>query len=130
MFYAPTCPHCKELMPEWEQLAQHYKGTDDLVIAKIDDTQNEVTEVDIEGYPQVMFFGEGKNAESKMFDKEMRLKNFKSFLNKNVKSLKKEEAKKAKELKAKKPKKEEKAQKEDKPKTKKSKKEKVKKEEL
>lgn len=56
MFYAPWCPHCKDLMPVWDQLAKDLADSTDLIIAKIDDTANEVNEVQIDGYPSIVFY--------------------------------------------------------------------------
>lgn len=41
MYYKPTCPHCKETMPEFEKLAEEFKYVEDLVIARFDGTENE-----------------------------------------------------------------------------------------
>ena len=39
-FYAPWCGHCKKMEPEYNKLAKHLGAVDDIVIGKIDGTQN------------------------------------------------------------------------------------------
>ena len=87
MFYAPWCQHCKNLMPVWEQLAKDFKNVKDLVIAKIDDTANEVNEIDLDGYPTIAFYSMGEYQEPQIFDKQPSLKSLKRFLQRNAQSL-------------------------------------------
>lgn len=57
---APWCGHCKNLAPIWEELAEKYSENDDVIIAKMDSTQNEVEEVSIKGFPTLRMFTGGK----------------------------------------------------------------------
>jgi len=71
-YYAPWCGHCQKLAPHWDQLGEHVKDVEDLVIAKYDATTNENEQVMIEGFPTLMFYGkdnkEGVNAEGRSFN--------------------------------------------------------------
>jgi protein disulfide-isomerase A6 len=40
-FYAPWCGHCKELTPKYERLAQIYAGDKNVLIGKVDATEQE-----------------------------------------------------------------------------------------
>jgi len=57
-FYAPWCGHCKKLAPLWEELATKVANVDNLVIANMDATANEVShdKVNVSSFPTLLFF--------------------------------------------------------------------------
>jgi protein disulfide-isomerase A1 len=54
--YAPWCGHCQKLEPIWKELAEKMAHNKDLVIAKVDATENETGDVHVRGYPAIKFF--------------------------------------------------------------------------
>ncbi|KAK8966703.1 Protein disulfide-isomerase [Platanthera guangdongensis] len=72
-FYAPWCGHCKKLAPILEEVAVSFQHDDDVIIAKMDATENDVpSEFEVQGYPTIYFssangkllkYEEGRTAE-------------------------------------------------------------------
>ena len=54
---APWCIHCQRLTPVWNQLADLYTDYDDVIVAQIDVTTNDVSGVEINAFPTIKLYG-------------------------------------------------------------------------
>ncbi|XP_067935600.1 protein disulfide-isomerase 2-like isoform X2 [Watersipora subatra] len=78
-FYAPWCGHCKQIEPIWNELGEKYANHENIIIAKMDATANEVDEVDIESFPTIKYFPAGDEPEID-FNGDRTLDGFTQFL--------------------------------------------------
>ncbi|CAI4057037.1 hypothetical protein N7582_000760 [Saccharomyces uvarum] len=84
MYYAPWCGHCKRLAPTYLELADTYaNSTSDVLIAKIDHTENDVAGVTIEGYPTIVLYPAGKKSESVLYQGARTLDSLFDFIKEN-----------------------------------------------
>jgi len=63
MFYNPTCPHCKELFPVFEQFAaEHYQQNSSDIFVKLNGIEysNVVELYNVDSFPSVQMFFKGK----------------------------------------------------------------------
>jgi protein disulfide-isomerase A1 len=78
-FYAPWCGHCKQLAPIWDELGEKFKDREDIVVAKMDSTANEVADVKVQSFPTLKFFPKGTD-EVKEYSGERTLEALTKFL--------------------------------------------------
>ncbi|KAM8947357.1 LOW QUALITY PROTEIN: protein disulfide-isomerase [Pelodytes ibericus] len=79
-FYAPWCGHCKQLAPIWDELGEKFKGNENIVIAKMDSTVNEIEAVKIHSFPTLKFFPAGAEKKVVDYNGERTLEGFSKFL--------------------------------------------------
>uniref|UniRef100_A0A8C8E6D1 protein disulfide-isomerase n=1 Tax=Otus sunia TaxID=257818 RepID=A0A8C8E6D1_9STRI len=70
-FYAPWCSHCQAMAAAWEELGERYKDHEDIVIAELDSTANELENITINGFPTLHYFpaGPGRKVDVETFSK-------------------------------------------------------------
>lgn len=66
--YAPWCGHCKALEPVYKKLAKRFAKVDSVVIAKMDGTENEHADVEVKGFPTILFYPAGDSKKAVSFE--------------------------------------------------------------
>jgi len=79
-FYAPWCGHCKSLAPIWDELGAKYKDHENIIVAKMDATANELEQVKVHSFPTIKYFPVGEGAEAVDFNGARTLEGFSKFL--------------------------------------------------
>ena len=83
-FYAPWCGHCKSLAPIYDAVAAKLAKNKNIVLAKIDYTANEIKGVQIQGYPTLKFYPNGKKSSPVDFSGDKTDEGIINFLKDNV----------------------------------------------
>jgi len=80
----PHLPHpSKTLVPKYEAVAKIFAGEKDVIVAKVDATEQRdlATRFDVSGYPTLKFFPKGEDKEAQTYDKSREISGFVAFLN-------------------------------------------------
>ncbi|VDN50674.1 unnamed protein product [Dracunculus medinensis] len=85
-FYAPWCSACQAVMAEIEKLAEFYHSNDEIMIAKIDSTENEVHGLPIFDVPTIALFVRGSRKPIYYTEDERTAKKFSEFIISNTKA--------------------------------------------
>ncbi|XP_007955666.1 protein disulfide-isomerase A2 [Orycteropus afer afer] len=79
-FYAPWCTHCKEMAAAWKALAEKYSDRQDIVIAELDATANELEAFAVHGFPTLKYFPAGPGRKVIEYKSTRDLETFSKFL--------------------------------------------------
>lgn len=60
-FYAPWCGHCKQLVPIYEEVGKHFESNENIVVAKMDATANELEHTKITSFPTLKLYSKESN---------------------------------------------------------------------
>lgn len=71
--------HCKQLVPIYDQLGEHFKDSETVVIAKMDATANELEHTKITSFPTIKLYKKGDNSVVD-YNGERTLEGFTKFL--------------------------------------------------
>lgn len=84
-FYAPWCGHCKSLAPKYETLGEQFASDANIVIAKVDSTEND-TPAKVEGFPTLIFYPAGDKKNPITFEGDRSVEAMAAFIKENRKS--------------------------------------------
>ncbi|NWR30870.1 PDIA2 isomerase, partial [Tachuris rubrigastra] len=79
-FYAPWCSHCQAMAAAWEELGERYKDREDIVIAEMDATANELENITIHGFPTLHYFPAGPGRKMVEYKSARDVETFSKFL--------------------------------------------------
>ncbi|KAJ4718117.1 putative Protein disulfide isomerase [Melia azedarach] len=83
--HTPWCIKCETTSKQIEKLASHFKGLDNLVIAKIDASMNEHPKLHLDDYPTILFYPAGDKANPIKVSTKSSSKDLAAFINKQLK---------------------------------------------
>ena len=81
-FYAPWCSHCKSFAKTYNELAKKLKNNENIVIAEIDATANEVEGEIINSFPTLKLYPGGEKSQPILYEGERNLNDMMDFIKK------------------------------------------------
>ena len=60
-YFSPWCGHCKELAPELETLEEVLKSREDVVVARMDASVNELSHTIVRSFPTIRLYRKGRS---------------------------------------------------------------------
>ncbi|XP_030315683.1 protein disulfide-isomerase A2 [Calypte anna] len=79
-FYAPWCSHCQAMAAAWEELGERYRDHEDIIIAEMDSTANELENITISGFPTLHYFPAGPGRKVVEYKSARDVETFSKFL--------------------------------------------------
>ncbi|NWU92350.1 PDIA2 isomerase, partial [Upupa epops] len=79
-FYAPWCSHCQAMAAAWEELGERYKDHENIIIAELDSTANELENITISGFPTLHYFPAGPGRKMVEYKSTRDVETFSKFL--------------------------------------------------
>ncbi|PIA64984.1 hypothetical protein AQUCO_00100450v1 [Aquilegia coerulea] len=84
--HTPWCINCEATTKQVEKLAKHFKGLDNLIIARIDASANEHPKLQVEDFPTLVFYPSGDKSNPIKLPTKSSLKDLAAFIKKNVRT--------------------------------------------
>ncbi|XP_061685649.1 protein disulfide-isomerase isoform X2 [Syngnathoides biaculeatus] len=93
LFYVPYSPECREVFPLWEELAEAFKAHDDVVVARIDASANDINMSVQRAYPAFCLFPALYAERAVFYTGDMKLKALLAFVHAEMKKAAKDRKK-------------------------------------
>ena len=86
IWFSPTCPYSKEALENLEKIANLLKNNNDLIIARIDATRNEVPNEEVYQFPTIRFYSHKNKTPVEFNDVYTEISILKQLSNQNLKT--------------------------------------------
>ncbi|GAV64470.1 Thioredoxin domain-containing protein/Thioredoxin_6 domain-containing protein [Cephalotus follicularis] len=84
--YTPWCINCETTSKQVEKLAKHFKGSDNIVFARIDASVNEHPKLQIDDYPTLLFYAAADKANPIKLSTKSSSKDLAMFISKHLRA--------------------------------------------
>ena len=78
LYYAPWCPHCKDIMPMWDNLKKKYASDGKVEVKKVDCEADpeQASKNDVKAFPTIILFKNGEKVQYEGDRNEEAVENF------------------------------------------------------